>query len=128
MYKKTLKYTNFNGDEVEKEFYFYLSEAELTEMRFSTAGGLEKYIDRIVKEKDQKKMIEIFKDILIKAHGIKSDDGEHFYKNAQVTEEFVSTQAFSDLYMLFVTNDEEAAAFINGIMPKKIAREMNKQS
>lgn len=122
---KTLKYKDFDGNEREEDFYFHLSEAELIEMKFSEAGGLEKFIERIVKEKDQKKMIEIFKDILIKSYGVKSVDGREFVKNKEETDKFVCSQAYNDLFMLFVTNDKEAAAFINGIMPSDIANKMN---
>ena len=35
MYRKKITYTNFNGEVVEKEFYFNLTPAEVTEMDLS---------------------------------------------------------------------------------------------
>ena len=42
MLKKTIKYTDYNGEEQTEDFYFNLSKAELTEMELSTTGGMVK--------------------------------------------------------------------------------------
>lgn len=119
MLKKTIKYTDYDGNEREEDFYFNLSTAELMEMELSTTGGLEKYIQKIVAEKDSKKILEIFKEIIVKSYGVKSADGKRFIKNDEVREEFVQTEAYSDLFSELATNADAAADFINGIVPKK---------
>ena len=39
MFKKTITYTDFNGNERTEDFYFHLSKAELAEMDLSKAGS-----------------------------------------------------------------------------------------
>ena len=48
MVKKTIKYSDYNGNEREEDFYFNLSKVELLEMEMSTEGGLENKIKKIV--------------------------------------------------------------------------------
>lgn len=120
MLKKTINYVDYDGNEREEDFYFNLTKAELMEMSLSTSGGLDKYIERITKAQDTAKLIELFKDIIIKSYGVKSDDGKRFIKKPELTEEFTQTEAYSDLFTTLATNENEAAAFINGIMPKEL--------
>lgn len=56
MYRKKITYTNFNGEVVEKEFYFNLTPAEVTEMDLSEEGGLEARIKKIINERDTTKI------------------------------------------------------------------------
>lgn len=120
MLKKTINYVDYDGNEREEDFYFNLTKAELMEMSLSTSGGLDKYIERITKAQDTAKLIELFKDIIIKSYGVKSDDGKRFIKNPELTEEFTQTEAYSDLFTTLATDENEAAAFINGIIPKEL--------
>ena len=117
MYKKTITYTNFNDEEVTETFYFNLTKAELTDMDISN-NGLGDYIKRIIDAKSKQELISLFKDLLLRSYGVKSDDGREFRKNAAIRERFMSTQAYSDLFMELASNDEEAARFVEGILPK----------
>lgn len=118
MYKDTRTYIDFNGEERTEDFYFNLTEAEVTKMELSTKGGLDNYISKISQEKDTPKIIELFEELICAAYGVKSADGKHFIKNKEELEMFKSTQAYSDLYMELATNDKKASEFINGITPK----------
>ena len=117
MLKKTIKYTDYNGKEREEDFYFNLTKAEVTEMELSEAGGLTTTIDTIVKTEDGKKMVAIFKDLILKSYGQKSEDGRRFIKNDELRDAFAQTEAFSELFMELSSNAEAAAAFVNGIIP-----------
>lgn len=125
MLKKTISYTDYDGNERTEDFYFNLTKAELLEMALSTAGGLDKYIQKIAQTQDTVKLIELFKDIIIRSYGVKSDDGKRFIKNKEVTEEFIQTEAYSDLFMSLATDDNAAADFINGIIPKELLEAVN---
>lgn len=121
MLAKKIKYTDYNGVEREEKFYFNLTKAELLEMELVKKGGLQTYLKRIINEQDQEKIVEIFKEIILKAYGKKSDDGKRFIKSKELTEEFVQTEAYSELYVELVTNADAAANFINSIIPPAIA-------
>jgi hypothetical protein len=119
MLKKTITYKDLDGNSRTEDFYFNLTKAECVEMQLSKGGeeGLSGYLNEIVKSNDGALIIENFKEIIKKAYGKRSEDGRHFIKNAQLTEEFMGTEAYSDLFMELVTDAEASAKFIEGIVP-----------
>lgn len=118
MLKKTITYVDYDGKERIEDFYFNLTKAEITEMELSEEGGLIKTIERVVAEEDGAKIIEIFKDLILKSYGEKSLDGKRFIKSDKLKEEFSQTEAYSELFMELATNEEKASEFVNGIVPK----------
>ena len=130
MYKKTITYTDYNDVQRTEDFYFSLSEAEITEMQLGVEGGYAAMIEKIIKAKDTPALIKIFKELLLKSYGIKSDDGRRFIKSEQLSLEFTQTPEYSELYMMLATDDKQASAFIKNIMPAKLvakADELEKQ-
>lgn len=117
MLKKTIKYTDFDGNDREETFYFNLTQAEIAEMELTTEGGLAAKINKIVEAKDNATILGLFKEIILKAYGEKSPDGKRFVKNDELRDGFMQTQAYSNLFMELATNPEAAAAFINAIVP-----------
>ena len=120
MLKKTIKYTDYDGNEREEDFYFNLSKAEITEMELSKEGGMSEYIKKISATQNGPELIKLFKDIIIKSYGEKSLDGKRFIKNQELTEAFIQTEAYSELFVELASNADEAVKFINGIMPKNM--------
>lgn len=128
MLKKTITFTDFDDVQRTEDFYFNLSKPELMEMQLSAEGGLEKRIKKIISTQDTKQIIAIFKDIILKSYGEKSDDGKRFIKNQELTEAFSQTNAYNELFMELATDDKAAAEFINGIIPASVATEMANNS
>lgn len=120
MLKQSIKYTDYNGTEREETFYFNLSRAELIDLEYKTPGGLRDLLERIVKEKDSVKIYQMFKDIVMLSYGEKSDDGKHFVKSPEISKAFTETEAFSELMMMFVSDAEFAAKFVNSVVPDKV--------
>ena len=126
MLKKTIKYTDYNGVERTEDFYFNLNKAEIMEMQLTTVGALDAYLKKIISAQDMPTLMRIFKDLVLKSYGVKSDDGRRFIKNDQLREEFEQTEAYSILYMELSTDAEAAAAFVNGIIPADVAKQLPK--
>ena len=127
MIKETITYTDYNGTERKEDFYFNLTKAEVMELEMSTQGGLAEMIQRIVAAQDQPAIIKVFKDLIIKAYGVKSPDGKRFIKNQEVVDDFVQTEAFSELFMKLATDADAAAKFVNGIVPADLAKQLATQ-
>lgn len=123
MIKKTITYTDFNGTERKEDFYFNLTKAEVLNMEMGVQGGLAEQIQRIIDTQDQPAIIKIFQDLIHKAYGVKTPDGRGFLKRPEDLEMFVSTQAYSDLYMELATDSDKAAEFVNGIVPPDLAQD-----
>ena len=125
MLKKTMTYVDYNGSERTEDFYFNLTKAEVLEMEMSVSGGLAEMINRIVAAQDQPAIMKIFKELILKAYGVKSPDGKRFMKSAEISEEFAQTEAYSQLYVKLATNADEAAKFVNGIIPAEMSKQTN---
>ena len=118
MYKKTINYEDFNGNEREDTLYFNLSKTEIAEMEMSYPGGYAKRLQDIGKSGDNKEIFDTFKSIVEKSYGVKSEDGRHFRKSPEIVSDFISSAAF-DQFMIDLLSDggKTAAEFVNGIMP-----------
>lgn len=127
MYTMPITYTDYNGAERTEKFSFNLTKAEITKMEMSVKGGLAEMIQRIVDAQDQPAIIEVFEDLIRKSYGVKTPDGRGFVKRAEDLEAFVSTEAYSELFMLLATDADAAAKFVNGIIPAGLAEELSKQ-
>ena len=120
MLKKTIKYTDFNGEEASEDYFFHLSKAELVELEMSHEGGFVESMGKVVEAKDNKTIIAEFKKIILLAYGVKSEDGKRFIKNQILREEFESSEAYSTLFMELVTDTDAAIEFMNGIIPSDL--------
>lgn len=118
MFKKRIKYTDYNGNPREEDFYFNLTRTELTEMEFSSAGGLQNYIQKIIDAQSGQEIIAVMKDLIFKSYGEKSLDGKYFNKSKELSEAFSHTEAYDILFMELATDDKAASEFVNGIIPK----------
>ena len=117
MLKKTITYTDYNGITRTEDFYFNLTKAEIMEMQLSTNGGLDVMIKKIIDSQDAPSIIKIFKELILKAYGEKSDDGKRFIKSKEISEGFAQTEAYSQLFMELATDTDAASKFVNGIVP-----------
>lgn len=126
MLKKSISYFDYNGNKRTEDFYFNLTKAECMEMELGTAGGMQGMIEKIINEQDTKKIVEIFKEIILKSYGEKSPDGKYFYKSPEISAGFASTEAYSELFMELASNADAASAFINGVVPEVQQEDMQK--
>lgn len=117
MLKKTITYTDYDGNERTEDFYFNLTKAEVLEMEMSINGGMTKLIQRLVAEQDMERISKTFKDIVMKAYGEKSLDGKYFEKSYERSLRFTQTEAYSELFLELLDPDK-AAAFISAILPQ----------
>ena len=123
MLKRTITYKDYNDVERTEDFYFNLSKAEIMEMELGTAGGLAEMIQRIVAAQDAPAIIKVFKDLVLKAYGVKSPDGKRFIKSEELSNEFAQTEAYSMLFMELATDSDAAAKFVNGIVPADVSKQ-----
>lgn len=131
MITKTIAYTDYEGKQREETHYFHLSKFEATEILLTLPEGVAEELNNVkdandVNEDAAKKLldkignqgiIDFLKKIVLKSYGIKNpDDTRRFIKSDKISEEFAQTGAYDELMYSMVTNSDEAAAFINGLV------------
>lgn len=118
MLKKTITYTDFNGDSRTEDFYFNLSKAELINLDLEMPGGLDAYAKKIIRDGNRSEIVKLFKRIILGSYGEKDDTGRRFIKTKEMTDAFEQTNAFSELYMELLSDENNMVAFVNGVIPK----------
>ena len=132
MIKWPITYTDYNGEEHTEDFYFNLNKAEIMELNLKANDAYGEYLQRIVDQRDGEKIAEAFKNLILKAYGEKSPDGKRFMKKDEngrpLADKFAETEAYSVIFMELATDADAAAAFVNGIIPAKYSKEIEKQN
>lgn len=127
MLKKTVTYEDYNGVTRTESFWFNLTKAELAEMEMGVQGGMVEMLQKIIDAKDNVSLFKYWKDMVIKAYGVKSEDGRRIIKNDAVREEFIQTEAYSIIFMELATNTKAATDFVIGIMPKELQEQAKQE-
>ena len=122
MIKKTITFTDYNGEQKTRDYYFNLNKAELMRMEMSVNGGFTEKINRVVASQNAPEIIAIFEDLIQKSYGVKTAEGG-FIKRKEDLEAFMATEAYSELFMELATDADKAAEFVNGIVPADIAKQ-----
>lgn len=131
MLKKTITYTSlFTDQPVTDDYYFHISKADLVEMEMEEhkaqytnkdgekLTGMVAKLQKVVDSQDGKEIIAELKDIIRRSYGQR--DGDRFLKSRERSDDFLASEAGSELLFQLCTNAESAAEFINGIIPKNL--------
>jgi hypothetical protein len=125
MIPETITYNDLDGKPVQKVWHFSLDRAEIAEMKIrhdgTGEGDLEDYLNRIVAEQDNNKLLDNFKAILFKSVGIRK--GNYIDKSPEIQAEFVGSGAYEAMFMKMLEDANYAANLINGIIPKDMAEQ-----
>jgi ribosomal protein L12E/L44/L45/RPP1/RPP2 len=115
---------------VTEKHYFHISKADLVEMEIEEMGttytgkdgvertGMQAKLQRIGESEDGKTILAGFKEIIHRAYGIK--DGERFRKSKEISDDFMSSEAYSQFLFDIATEPELAAEFINAVIPSNL--------
>ena len=117
MLKKTITYTDYDGNERVEDFYFNLSKAEMMELELSKLGGWHAYVERIIKKSDNVEMMNIIKALVCMSYGEKDESGRRFMKSEELTRGFLETEAYSVLMSEIMSSTDSMANFFTAIIP-----------
>lgn len=125
MIKKTITFTDYNGVERTEDHYFNLNKTELLRMDYGMSGGMQSYLRRIIQANDYDSLMKIFEEFVRKAYGRKSDDGRRFMKSDEITNSFIETEAYDQLFWELFTDTDKAIEFFNGIVPNELSEKID---
>ena len=118
MYKKTITYTDLNGKERTEDHYFNINKAELSMLEYKYPEGMDNYLKDVIDREDKVKMMEFFHELILSAYGVKTEDGKHFEKNADLRHKFETSEAFSEIFYSIFSDEKEMDRFVKSVMPK----------
>ena len=130
MIKKTVTYEDFDGNQITEELWFHITKSQMTDMELNTPGGWSGKLEKIGNGASGKEIMDTFKELILLAYGEKTENGRGFIKKRDgkpIAEEFEQSLAYDALYSELLLNPDEAAKFIQGIWPKDIIEEVQKE-
>lgn len=127
MYIRKITFTDYNGLEHTRTYYFNLSKSELLRLQLSIGGGLTEYAKRLMDTEDMVHLSELFEKLILMSYGEKTDDGMHFIKEDEngkkLADMFKQTAAYDELYTELCTNEQSAVEFFNSVIPAEAANQ-----
>jgi hypothetical protein len=148
MFKKTMKFDDLDGKEVEQTFYFNYNKkeiAELLEFGYISQFRPEDITKRLpleeqltilttpisesgfTQQENNQVAYDIFQDLILDAYGVKGVDNVTFVKDRKNREYFQSHVAFVEMIFEFLENPPEAAQFIEKCLPSKFVEAAKKE-
>ena len=118
MYKKSINYTGFDGNEETLVAYFNINQMEATRLNARYDGDITKFIEKIIESKDISRMLDFLEDMILSAYGKRSEDGLRFVKNAEVRENFSQTLAYEALFSELLNNPDSVSEFVDKTIVK----------
>lgn len=120
MIKKLITYTDFEGNKITEPFYFNLTKFEWLELETYTKGGLIENLKHALETNNNKKTIDIFRKLIMKAYGEKNEDTGKFYKNDNMAIEFSKSEAFSELFYEIAYDEIKSKEFFTSLIPQEL--------
>lgn len=120
MLKKSVNYTDYDGNPAVAHLYFNLNKFEWLELETYTKGGLIKNLESALETSNTKKIIDLLKKIILRAYGEKNPETGAFEKDDDRAVRFSKTEIFSALFFELAYNAEESKAFFMGLIPAEV--------
>lgn len=115
MFKQSVTYTDFNGNERTEDFYFHLSLPEVTRIEAKIGKPIEEYVKELAEDKDMSKLLAFLEEIILNSYGKKTIDGKSFHKSKELREEFEYSQAYAEIFEMLITDPDLARKFGEGV-------------
>jgi hypothetical protein len=121
MIKKTITYSDLDGNPVTDDFWFHLSKAELVETEMNYQGGLMAHVQKAIRANSGREIIQALKEIIVMSVGERAEDNKRFIKNEQIVSNFLHSDAYSVFFLELATDAEKSAEFVRGVVPAEMA-------
>ena len=135
MFSRVFTYPGYDGQPHKDERWFNLSDAEIAKMNLSTVGGINEMVNRMLRDGEPGKIVDMFEMIILKSVGEKSLDGRRFIKKeipgrpwGEIAEDFRETPAYSELFVELVSSADKLKEFMLGAISDETRAKMLKAS
>ena len=109
MFKLPIKYIGFDGKEKEGDFYFNLTKGDIAKIHVTLPGGFDGFLKKLESEPDVNDILKVFERLILASYGKRTVEGK-FIKSKEISEEFAATDAYSELLLKFLDNEDD---FVN---------------
>lgn len=116
MIKKTITYTNIDGETETKTVYFHLGLNQITTLEERHPEGLTKFFQGIVDGSGESSLVRL-REVMSLAYGVRHEGSDRLDRDPKLTEEFMDSLAYDALWTSMIGDDKAQEEFITGILP-----------
>lgn len=124
MFKYTIKYKDFLGNDQEDTLRFNISESEMYDLAQNNPKFNVDYLRYIMENASTVDIVDVIREIIVLSYGELSEDGKKFRKSNEMGIEFLQSAAFDALFNELVYGDADsnfATEFMIGVFPDKFS-------
>ena len=111
-----ITHTDFEGNVVTKKYYFNLTKKDILKINFELPGGFDGFIEKLKTNPTWDDIQLLFDKLILSAYGVRNKENK-FIKSAELRAEFEASDAYSELFLKFLQNDDDfVEKFITGVM------------
>jgi len=120
MYKKTVKYTNIDGEAKQRTLYFNYNAIELVTVlekhgvTFDKMDEFQGYIKSLQEQGKTMEMVRFVHDLIVRAYGERDESGEHFLKSEKIAYDFDHSMVFDEFFLDLMKNPAELNKLMRG--------------
>lgn len=113
MYKKTVNYTNIDGEPKQRTLYFNYNAIELVTVlekhgvTFDKMEEFQEYIKSLQEQGKTMEMVRFVHDLIVCAYGERDESGEHFLKSEKIAYDFDHSMVFDKFFLDLMKNPAE---------------------
>lgn len=128
MLKRHITYEDYDGVTKEMDAEFHISKSEGAILSAKKINGMSyaEALQKMVNDQDMESMLKVFREMVIMAYGVRSEDGKRFVKDVgegvngiqfSAGRAFSQTPAFDELFMDILQEENGLVNFFNGVLP-----------
>jgi hypothetical protein len=120
MYKKTVKYTNIDGEAKQRTLYFNYNAIELVTVlekhgvTFDKMEEFQSYLKSLQEKGKTMEMVRFVHDLIVGAYGERDESGEHFLKSEKIAYNFDHSMVFDEFFLDMMKNPAELNKLMRG--------------
>lgn len=111
MFKQNIKYTDFNGQERQEDFYFHLSTPEVIRLEAEIGEPIDVHTKKLSSELNLKELLAFLETMILSSYGKKTVDGKSFTKTPELRREFEYSQAYAEFFEMLIKDPQLAQKF-----------------
>lgn len=124
--RKLISFTDLDGKPVSEEWWFQLGKTDALELDIVHEDNPEEYLKKILDDKDSRKLLKVWKELLFAAVGVRVDS--QLVKNDEVLARFKQGGAYEQFFSELIESEDAGASFFAAILPDDVRDQAAKQA
>lgn len=129
MHKIDVTYEDFEGQSQTEALYFNLSRAKIIDMTIT--GEAEELLEDLrnsVKSENGSEIIRLVRHLIHLSYGEKADDGKTFRQSEQLSDDFLQSQPFDQMFYDMIMEPTRVLSFVEALFPQQLMEEARRKA